>query len=242
MKVSSSTVKSFISSVSKIKTLDFAVKDGIFGKDLFGTVVVCKMKDDVSFHALSEKHMKMLLLFSSNCEFVDIENDDQFCYYKFIDSNNKVISSTKIPHGAFEMTDVKSYDKVTSILNNYNATFLLPTKIASKMIEIVSDISTITIKKQGSEYVMHIDYHDNTTQIQITPQDIKKDITEVKLPVGSLLLASLSDSSNLYLADEQFMLALDISEELKLYIISTYDANSEEILKLSKDISVEDLL
>ncbi len=241
MLVSSNEIKDLLNVVSKLKLQDFAVKKGIFAKDLFGTYVIVKMKQDINFHCLSEKHAKMIALLSSNCDEVNIDNTDDYCIYTFYDNKN-VIGTVSIPEGAFESSNVSLVSKIEEVNNSKKSVFQLPVKISSKLIEIVNDVNVLNICKQDNKYILKIVYNDNISEIVIKEDYIKSFDQEVNLPVHPFyLLVSSHDTAELTLSEDYFMLKSNM-QSLEMYVICSYSADSKEIIALTENIELKDLL
>lgn len=241
MIVNSNQIKDFLTVISKMRLQDFSVKNGIFAKDLFGTYVIVKMKEDLSFHCLSEKHAKMIALLSSNSDEVNIDNTDDNCIYTFYD-NKSVIGTVSIPEGAFETSNVQLVNKITEVIDNKKSVFKLPVKISSKLIEIVNDVNTLNICKKDNSYILKVVYNDNVSEIIIKEEYVKTFDEEINLPVHPFyILVSSDDYAELTLSQDYFMLKSNV-QNLEMYVISSYSADSKEIITLTENIELKDLL
>lgn len=242
MKLENQTIKNFLSIISKLQLEDFAVVNGVFGKDLFGKLVVIKLNKDVSFHVLSQKHAKTIALFTSNSEYVDIISDDNECKYVFYDSNDKKISQVRIPNGAFELSNSSVVSKIDDMNIKYLASFTIPAKVVSKLVEIVNDIASIKLTKKDDFYCLVVNYYDNVSEVNITPIEIKEELLEeLELPVSPFLYSTINDTATLYVSRDNFMIKVD-NNDVSLYILSSFNVSEKDINKLVSDINIDDLL
>lgn len=242
MKLQNQTIKNFLSVIGKLQLEDFAVVNGVFGKDLFGKLIVVKLSSDVSFHVLSQKHAKTLALFSSNSEVVDIVNEDNGCKYEFFNSNGKKVSQILIPNGAFELSDSTALPKINEMLEKYKVSFSIPAKVVSKLVEIVSDIASIKLVKKDNEYCLVVKYYDNTSEVTITTLDVKGDIPDdIELPVAPFLYSTIDDNATMYVSDSGFMIS-STNGDIQLYVLSSFNVSECDINKLVSNIDINELI